>query len=235
MYPPTSPLLGALLACMLLTGCGSSDPGDASAEAPLPGENDPPPREGELLLASPPEGWTEAGAVQTPALRMAEYGPPQETEGELERITFEAQGGDPLPDPIDFVLAVSRDLKARCERFEDINVSSGYENGYPTSVRLMICPEFKDSPHGQVVLAKAIQGNEKFYVITRRLRVPRAEGQGQPLTAQEMAQWTTHVKQVQVCDTRSGEHPCPEHITSPDQAGTSAPAETPGQNAATVP
>jgi hypothetical protein len=179
------------------------------------------PQEGELLLATPPQGWVETGAMQTPVLRMAEYGPGQETEGELERLTFESQVGKPLPDPIEFVLAVSGDLKARCDGFEDINISSGHENGYPTSVRLMICPKFKDSPHGQVAMAKAIQGSEQFYVITRRLQGPPMEGRGQPLSAQAMAEWSSHLKRVQVCDTRSDLHPCPESVAAalPDSQG----------------
>lgn len=212
-----------LLGCLLLAGCNR--PGDAPA-APEPGPDTQQapaaaPADGETLIASAPEGWIETGALETPALRMAEYGPPDEPPETVERLTFEAQPGLPLPDPIEFVLAVSRDLKARCKGFQDINVSSGLENGYPTSVRLMICPEFRDSPHGQVVMAKAIQGNEQFYTITRRIRtpaVPPAAEQAdqdpaerrQPLSAQAMAEWSTHLKSVRLCDSRAPEaHPCP--------------------------
>lgn len=223
---PVSPAtrITALLLAGTLLGCGqdgTDTPEDTAGPTPpgtdpAPLAEDTPPREpptGEVLLAGPPEGWVETGALQTPALRMAEYGPGDETGDRLERLTFEAQTGKPLPDPIEFVLAVSRDLESRCTHFEDINISSGEENGYPTSVRLMICPEFKDSPHGQVVMAKAIQGNEEFYVITRRLRVPPMKDQGQPLTAQEMAEWSTHLKGVRVCDTRNeASHPCPESV-----------------------
>lgn len=220
----------AMAAALFLIGCdGTGQPAAPSAEGEPPRRNnvraegvaggeqslprDDTPAEaptGEVLLADPPEGWVETGAMQTPALRMAEYGPAEPAENTLERITFEAQPGKPLPDPIQFVLAVSRDLEARCSGFEDVNVSSGLENGYPTSVRLMICPAFKDSPHGQVVMAKAIQGTEEFYVITRRLQVPPMRDSGQPLTAQDMAEWTTHLRGVQVCDTRDPEHPCPD-------------------------
>ena len=234
--------LGLLLAVAMLPGCGTSDPAsgrhDDSADTPgsaavAAERNDPVPQEGELFLASPPPGWKETGAMRTPALRMAEYGPVEETANRLERITFEAQGGEPLPDPIGFVLGVSRDLDERCNDMQDINISSGYENGYPTSVRLMICPKFKDSHHGQVVMAKAIQGNEKFYVITRRLQVPPMEGD--PLTAPDMAAWTVHLKQIRVCDTRSDEHPCPNEVTQTADAEARAPAETPGQNATGAP
>lgn len=198
----------------LLAGCGSGRDGGSQAPAPAGSTEAERVPSGEILLAEPPQGWVETGAMQTPVLRMAEYGPPDEPADRLERITFEAQEGKPLPDPIDFVQAVSQDLEASCKGFEGINISSGFENGYPTSVRLMICPEFRESPNGQVVLAKAIQGNEEFYVITRRLRVPPMRGDGQPLTAQEMAEWTAHLKGIRLCDTRSDESPCPESVTS---------------------
>ncbi len=206
----------ALAMLALLAGCGSGNDSDRGTPASAGTTDDAEPTpSGEILLADPPQGWLETGAMQTPVLRMAEYGPPDEPQGRVQRITFEAQQGKPLPDPIDFVLAVSRDLEASCKGFEDINVSSGFENGYPTSVRLMICPEFHDSANGQVVLAKAIQGNDEFYVITRRLRVPSMRGDGQPLTAQEMAEWTAHLKGIRLCDTRSDEHPCPESVARP--------------------
>lgn len=190
----------------------------------------------ELLLASPPAGWIETAALNTPKLRMAEYGPrapapeglvaPTES---VERVTFEAQRGDPLPDPINFVLGVSRDLSERCDPYYDVNVSSGLENGYPTSVRLMICAEFRDSPQGQVVMAKAIQGKEQFYVITRRRTTGSIDEGTQPLTAQEMAEWTTYLNRIAVCDTARVGHPCPA------DAGVTAPAAPAGQSDAAVP
>lgn len=216
-------VLAILLATSGLTGCAEQSSDRDDAEQPAGAQQDVPrePPSGEILLAAPPAGWVETGAMQTPVLRMAEYGPADETEGIVERLTFEAQQGQPLPDPIEFVLAVARDLEARCTAFEDINISSGFENGYATSVRLMICPVVQDASHGQVVMAKAIQGNEEFYVITRRLQVPPMQNSGQPLTAQEMAEWTAHLKGIRVCDTRSAENPCPESVvsavsTSPD-------------------
>jgi hypothetical protein len=192
------------LLAMALAGCADDGPVSAAGSAAEAAAT-----EGELLLAQPPAGWVETAALQTPNLRMAEYGPPVEPDGVVERVTLEAQPGTPLPDPIEFVLAVARDLGARCRRLEDVNVSSGLENGYPTSVRLIICREFRDTPQGQVVMAKAIQGNEQFYVITRRRLTAPVAADTPPLTAQEMAEWAAYLKGVGVCDTRRPEHPCP--------------------------
>lgn len=199
----------SVLAVWLLSACGG--PGaDAGPDAPpAAADSAADAATGELLLAAPPAGWQEQGAMQTPTLRMAEYAPPRVREDRLERLTFEAQSGDPLPDPIEFVRGIGRDLAERCDRFEETNISSGYENGYPTSVRLMTCAKLEDASFGEVVMAKAIQGTERFYVITRRLRSPPAEDDAQPLTAQEMAEWSAHLGAIRVCDTRAPDHPCP--------------------------
>ncbi len=204
-----------LLLAAAVAGCADSASrspagGDVTADAVAPGTASPrPPQEGELLLASPPGGWVETGALATAALRMAEYGPATEDDGTVERVTFEAQPGRPLPDPIDFVLGVSQDLAKRCKSFADTNIASGLENGYPTSVRLLICNEFKDAPQGQVVMAKAIQGKEQFYVITRRRLGPAAAEDHPPFSAQAMAEWSAYFRGIRVCDTRDPKHPCP--------------------------
>ncbi len=132
----------------------------------------------------------------------------------LDRVTIEAQSGDPLPDPIDFVLSLSRDLALRCEGFNDFNIMSGLENNYATSVRLLVCPRYKDHPLGEVMMIKAIQGQEYFYTVTRGRRLPAFGTDGQPLTAQTMAEWSAYLKAVGVCDPRRTEHPCPENVNT---------------------
>ncbi len=209
-----------LLVAVAVGGCGAGpDTGDGgpahtTSADPAKSSPDDTPRTGELLLASAPHGWTVTGSLHTQSLRMAEYQPPDQPQDRVERLRIEAQSGDPLPDPINFVLGVSKSLQSRCEGYQDLNVSSGLENGYPASVELMICPKFRDSETGQVMLTKAIRGTEKFYVITRRMMTPPMKGQGPPLTAQAMAEWTTLLKHVRVCDTRGDQHPCPAFADS---------------------
>ncbi|MFW6094248.1 MAG: hypothetical protein ACODAC_09765 [Pseudomonadota bacterium] len=198
-----------IAACGLLAAAAASactgPAGEARREAPASAADD-----GEVLLGSPPEGWTETAALATEALRMAEYAPSGESGKRAERVTFEAQSGEPLPDPIEFVTGLSSDLADRCQGYTDRNVWSGRENGYPTSVRLMICERLDEGGEGRVTMAKAIQGNDRFYVITRRRVVPVTEGDAPPLPAQTVAQWSSFLRRIRVCDTRRSEHPCPE-------------------------
>jgi hypothetical protein len=191
---------------LALLGCSDTSPQDARAGG---AGRAAPPAEGEMLLAGAPAGWVETASLATPVLRMAEYGPPDADEPPIERVTFESQSAAPLPDPIDFVVGVSSDLSQRCNGYEHFNIFSGEENGYPTSVRLMLCGEFKDSPHGQAVMTKAIQGTEQFYIVTRRRLVPLPAAEEGLLSTQSMAEWSTFFRGIGLCDTRSTEHSCP--------------------------
>jgi hypothetical protein len=80
----------------MLSGCGGPEPGATGLGNAEPAA----PADGELLLASAPSGWTETATMATPALRMAEYGPADEDDGQIERVTFESQSASPLPDPL---------------------------------------------------------------------------------------------------------------------------------------
>ena len=180
---------------------------EAQAEAEKQEEEAP---SGEATTASQS---VEASADGTPA--------EEERTVRLDRLTIESQSGDPVPDPIDFVLSLSRDLALRCEGFSDFNIMSGMENNYATSVRLLVCPRYKDQPLGEVLMIKAIQGREYFYTVTRGRRLPAFNSDEQPLTAQTMAEWSAYLKSVGVCDPRWPEHPCPDDINTfaPPRAG----------------
>lgn len=164
--------------------------------------------------AEPVEEAAPVGEGSPPAKPVDEAPAAEELPARLDRVTIESQSGDPLPDPIDFVLSLSRDLAPRCEGFNDFNIMSGLENNYATSVRLLVCPRYKDQPLGEVLMIKAIQGREYFYTITRGRRLPAFGTDEQPLTAQTMAEWSAYLKAVGVCDPRRREHPCPDNVNT---------------------
>jgi len=164
---------------------------------------------GEQLLADTPEGWQQTFATKTEALRMAEFIPAGDSrDGWREKLAFESVSGGPLPDPIEFTVAIGAEQASSCDGFEHINIQSGLENNYPTSVRLLTCNRNKVTNQGQVVLIKAIQGNDYFYVITRTKRVPPIEPGAVPVSDEEMASWATYMRTVRVCDPDREAHPC---------------------------
>jgi hypothetical protein len=194
----------ALLAASIvaLSGCQSAIAESSNASAP---------EDTERLLAQPPDGWSAIFASKRPGVRIAEYIPPGESAEEwTEKLSFESFGGEPLPDPIGLLVEIARDQQATCNGFSDHNTFSGLENGYPTSVRLFVCRNNPVTQRGQITLIKAIQGSQHVYVITRARRVPPIESDAVlPMAHEDMAEWSSYLQAISLCDTADEAHPCP--------------------------
>jgi len=195
-----------------LAGCAPSD-GDKTTE------QTPAPATGELLIAKAPEGWVQAGGLNQGNLRIAEFADPATlTPDQVDTVRFESQAGDPLPDPIDFVLGLREELRGNCQGLRDFPIFSGYENGYPASVRLMFCRSQGEPERGLVRMVKAIRGKEFFYIVSRSRTSAPFEPEAEPLSVQDMAEWSTWIGGITVCDTREAEHPCPQPPADAEQA-----------------
>jgi hypothetical protein len=200
---------GLLVATCLLTLAACADRAEQGAERVATTEPAGP-ATGELLIAAPPTGWVEVSALNEDKLRIAQYTDPANlTPDQVDSVRFESQAGAPLPDPIDFVLGVREELRQNCEGFRDFPISAGYENGYPTAVRLLLCRAQGDPKRGLVRLVKAIQGQEHFYVVSRSRSSAPFEAGSEPMTEDEMAVWSSWIRAIRVCDTRDPDHPCP--------------------------
>lgn len=219
-WPHLYPLAAlAVLLTLSLAGC-DQEPGRGESQRRQTSTSaqsmDPP--QGEHLLAEPPPGWIQGFFTETPTMRMVEYLPEDPGDNDwIEKVSFESFTAKELPDPIEFVTGIAADQADACENFEHFNILSAQENGYATSVRFMVCPENSLIGMGQITLIKAIQGNDRFYVITRAKRVPIAtEGESaKPISDAEMAIWSTYMRAISVCDAELGEvHPCPKMSSS---------------------
>ena len=196
------------------TGCDAKGTAKSNEGAAA----DAPPQTGELLIASAPEGWVQVGGLNQGQVRIAEYANPENLSPDrVDSVRFESQAGDPLPDPIDFLLGMREELRGQCKGVRDFPISSGYENGYPTSVRLMLCREKGDTPRGEVRMVKAIRGAEQFYIVSRSRNAPPFAPEQEPMSVEDMAIWSAWFARVHVCDTRSTEHSCPIGMQAHDQ------------------
>lgn len=207
------PALIALFINVLVAGCasaadesrqeGKGPTADGSASGPV----------GERLIAQPPAGWRQTGAVNTGSLKRAEFVPDEDDEKNwVRRITLESMIEDPLPDPIDFVSLMTTGRDRECGKFESHPTFAGLENGYPTAVYLLICHKDKNTDRSEVTLLKAIQGNSAFYVITRSMRgEPIPEDAEPDIGETEIGGWAVYLRSISLCDAEhaSGEHPCP--------------------------
>ena len=195
----TGTLLGTGL--VLATACDRPD-----QDAELVAE----PTTSETLLAQPPPDWLRSTATTTPGLRLTEYRPPAPpADGWDDRMRFEASSGTPMPDPIQVALTMAEEQRKNCEGFEDHNTFSGFENGYPTSVRLLLCREDKRTGKALVTLVKAIQGNDFFYLIVRSRSAPPPDSGLDLISQAEIGGWSLHMRTIGLCDKQRADHPCP--------------------------
>ncbi len=174
----------------------------------------PPATEETLLLQAPP-AWLRVEEQSSEAFRLAEYVPAgQSKDAWNDRIFIEANALKPLPDPISFLETMGAELKTECTDSNHNNIHSGLENGYPTSVRLLICNKSNLSARSEVSLIKAIQGKDFFYVVSRARRSDVLQNDEPPLSQKEMGEWSLYMRSIKVCDPRSDAHPCPADLQS---------------------
>jgi hypothetical protein len=214
-YLPSALLLAAGLACSAcaVSAGAMTENTDTSTAEQATGVAD---QAGEQLIAQPPAGWRRTGTTNIGNLRRAEYIPedePVDDSGQAwtRRITFESMKEDPLPDPIEFIELMNSDRDYACGTFNAYPTFSGLENGYPTSVHLLVCHRDRVTERAEVSMIKTIQGNEHFYVITRAWRGPPIpKDEAPPLDETEIGGWALYMKSIQVCDpSRAEAHPCP--------------------------
>lgn len=203
-----------VLTTILIAGCATAaEP--LSEAAPEAVTNDSIERSaaGEQLIAQPPLGWRQTGAVNTPALKRAEFVPEQDDEADwVRRITMESMVEEPLPDPIAFVDMMTADRDRDCGTFRRHPTFAGEENGYPTAVYLLICHQDKETGRSEVTMLKAIQGNDAFYVITRSMRGEPIPAEVEPdINETVIGGWAVYLRSISVCESEhaSGRHPCP--------------------------
>ncbi|MBV1906198.1 MAG: hypothetical protein KUG75_08970 [Pseudomonadales bacterium] len=165
----------------------------------------------EQLFANIPENWNLMHNNQKANIRLVEYAPPDSNETNwTEKLTLESFAQQPLPDPIQLLDSMAEQQLEACDNFVGRITFSGYENGYPASVRLFNCKNDKLTQMQKISLVKAIQGNENFYVISHIMRL----GEQQIDISEErlsgvIARWSAHLGAISVCDTQTTEHPCP--------------------------
>ncbi len=210
-------LTACFAASLLLAGCDTHDV--------LPTTDDAPAITGERLLAVPPPGWIRTFELDEGGIRLVEFMPREGNPEEwIDKVSFESfngggnsggnggdgnAGGGELPDPIVLIQNIAKERERECEGFEDYNTFSGFENNYPTSVRLLLCHRNKASGRGEISMLKSVQGNSDFYVIQRTRQVDPYEGQQPPMSNEEMGLWSLYFRSISVCDDTRPKHPCP--------------------------
>ena len=211
----TQRLCKGLVACLLLAlaGCNndsaSSNQSGSSAvvDAPIPGEQ---------LQILPPNGWQLTASSNRGNFRRARYVRIPEVQrtatDPVESLTFEYLDPEGLPDPIKFLEAMALEQSERCESFTSTAIGAGLDNGYESAVRLLRCPYRKVNKSSTISLAKAIAGNDGYYLVVFEKRAPsRRDDNGwstSHVTEADIANWSLYLRSTRVCDSEREAHPC---------------------------
>lgn len=168
----------------------------------------------EKLIAQPPPGWIQIYRLNQDGSRISEFIPADEEANTwVNKISFESFMDLQQADPIELLLYEVEQYQKRCKFVQHFNLFSGYENGYPTSFRLIMCGKSKQLETGEISMFKAIQGTQSFYVVKLARKVAPFEPHQSEVTSEEIAQWSIFMKRIILCDPEAPDHPCPPKVS----------------------
>ena len=213
MPNPLNKLAIIMLSSLLLNACASAanDPSNNPSNS-TPNNSTPTMLAStERLSVQVPDRWVVALENKLGQLAITEWVPAGTTSTWTEKLTLEALGGTPLPDPLDFVQGLAEEQSAACINFADSNIYAGFENGYQTTVHLFECGASRVTNAPLVTMVKAIRGNDAFYTITRIWRLQSVPGKTSartPIDPAQIAAWSASLKDMTLCDAALAAHAC---------------------------
>ena len=157
----------------------------------------------ENLITTMPSGYEVGFQDRSNKAQIAEWVPKGETvENWTELVTIQVfHGLEAAPD------GFMRDLEKRwingCPGAEKAHViADAPENGYPTLVWLLHCPQNPETGKPETTWFKAVRGNDSFYLVQKAFRFAPSK--------EQIGQWRGFLKAVHVCDARLPDRPCPQ-------------------------
>lgn len=181
----------------------------------------------EQLTLPAPEDWRTVSSLTTPLLRMTAFAIPGDAPDDPDKLSFEwfTHGLSEDADPFSVVEQVAGTIRGNCRGGSDQPVFAGVENGYPTLVRLLLCPTLNgtEPPRGEMLLMKVVEGRTGFWIVVRgRDLSPEAPPTSAQLRA-TVGRWSNALRGITLCDPDDAAHPCPEETTD-DAAPAPQPA-----------
>lgn len=159
--------------------------------------------ENENLLVGAPAGYTIGFQGKNDDGLITEWVPKGETvENWTEMLTVQVfYQLKTTPDA--FMHALERRWRAACPEADEAQpIASGDENGYPTQVWLLSCPQNPSTGRPEITWFKAVQGDDSFYVVQEAFKFMPSE--------QQITRWVGYLKAVHVCDSRRADRACPK-------------------------
>ena len=111
-------------------------------------------------------------------------------------------------DPIEILLSEAKKSEEKCTFVQHFNLFSGFENNYPTSLRLIMCGENENLNRGEVSMLKVIQGEDFLYIIRFLKRVDAFKINQPDVEKAEIATWSDYLRKIRLCNPTDDKHPC---------------------------
>ena len=163
----------------------------------------------EVLLATPPQNWTQIYQLNEKLVRLADFVPAYETNLNWQtKLSFESHSDLVDLDPIEILLSEAKKSEEKCTFVQHFNLFSGFENNYPTSLRLIMCGENKNLKQGELSMLKVIQGDDFLYIIRFLKRIEPFSVNQPDVEKPEIATWSDYLRKIRLCNPANDMHPC---------------------------
>ena len=178
------------LVALIFLGGGAAS---SSAFAGLQAEN--------ILTPLPPE-FKIGFSTRDGRMDMAEYVPKAETVDEWSKmITVQIFHGLENVDAERFARGLQQRWVGGCAGGQGNEVHNGVENGYPVAVWMYTCPLNPQTNKPENMWMKVIRGSDALYGVQYAFRGI--------LDRDMITPAMTYLREVEVCDTRRPDRPCP--------------------------
>jgi hypothetical protein len=157
----------------------------------------------ENLLTTLPSGYHVGFEDKNNSRQIAEWVPAGETvDNWTEMVTVQIFYRLKVP-PDAFMRDLEKRWRGDCPGARDAQpIASVVENGYPSLVWLLNCPQNPATGKPEITWFKAIQGNDSFYVVQKAFKFAPSK--------EQITKWVGYLKAVRVCDSRLPDRACPQ-------------------------
>jgi len=194
-------ILSAVGAVLALSASGAFAQGALPKQKPLSAER--------LAMPLFPAGWT-AVTTNRGNIEVLDYVPAGETvTAWRNKITLEVYH-DLTTLPLDALYRRTQGQnRDACQGVIEGQFQSGLNNGYPSAFWTLGCKKNRDTGVGETRYTKAIQGQNRVYLLTRAWRTPAYGDEGPEIPRREMEDAMAFLTTSVACADNDTEHPCP--------------------------
>ncbi|MEL0063532.1 MAG: hypothetical protein VXA40_01870 [Gammaproteobacteria bacterium] len=189
-----------LFLTLVLSGCTSQAPDESKAAVDTL----------EQLLIAIPQDWKRIYSLNTAKTRLVDFVRAEESaDAWTTKLSVESYLSDDISgDPISLLMSEAQSDMNKCNFVQHFNIHAGFENGYPSAVRLFMCGENAFSGMGEIKLVKVISGNDYLYSIRILRRIEPFEVSNPDFSDKDIANWSLFLSRVSLCNNTEP-HPCP--------------------------